>query len=158
MLTVQTILHPTDLSVCSQHAFDVACSLARDKGAKLIVVHVAPPPPEPIEEGVVLARSSELKDHLWKQMQRLQAHDVSIDHRLVEGDPALEIQRIALETKTDVIILGTHGRSGLSRLLMGSVAEDIVRSAPCQVVTVKTPLPALPSLRPSAQEVATTGT
>jgi len=64
----------------------------------------------------------------------------------VEGDVATEILRLAQETGSDLIVMGTHGRTGLARLLMGSVAEQVVRKAPCPVLTVKTPFPAAPAL------------
>jgi nucleotide-binding universal stress UspA family protein len=64
---------------------------------------------------------------------------VTVEHHLKEGDPATEILRLAEERKVDVIVMGTHGRTGLGRLLMGSVAEQIVRKAPCPVLTVRLP-------------------
>ncbi len=64
---------------------------------------------------------------------------VQVEHRLEEGDAASEILRVAREGKCDLVVLGTHGRTGLRRLLMGSVAEQVVRQAPCPVVTVKAP-------------------
>jgi hypothetical protein len=60
---------------------------------------------------------------------------------LLVGDPASAILRVTQELPADLIVMGTHGRTGLGRLLMGSVAEQVVRKAPCPVVTVKTPLP-----------------
>jgi nucleotide-binding universal stress UspA family protein len=67
---------------------------------------------------------------------------VPVEHQLLfVGDPAAEILRVAQAVKADLIVLGTHGRTGLGRLLMGSVAEQVVRRAPCPVVTVKAPLP-----------------
>jgi nucleotide-binding universal stress UspA family protein len=64
---------------------------------------------------------------------------VAVEQRLAEGDPAAEILHLATDTGCDMIVLGTHGRTGLDRLLMGSVAEQIVRKAPCPVLTVKAP-------------------
>jgi nucleotide-binding universal stress UspA family protein len=66
---------------------------------------------------------------------------VLVERRLEEGDPIGEILRAAAEVPCDLIVMGTHGRTGLARLLMGSVAEEVVRKAPCPVVTVKTPFP-----------------
>jgi nucleotide-binding universal stress UspA family protein len=59
---------------------------------------------------------------------------ITFEHRLVMGDPATEIVRVAEEEKAELIVLGTHGRTGLSRILMGSVAEAVVRHAPCPVL------------------------
>jgi universal stress protein A len=61
---------------------------------------------------------------------------------VAEGDPAEMILRVAEEVHADLIVMGTHGRTGLSRLLMGSVAEQVVRRAPCPVLTMKAPFPA----------------
>ena len=60
--------------------------------------------------------------------------DISFEHRLVMGDPASEIVRVAKEEHPELVVLGTHGRTGLSRILMGSVAEAVVRHAPCPVL------------------------
>jgi hypothetical protein len=66
--------------------------------------------------------------------------DARAERRLEEGDAVTEILRVAEEAPADLIVLGTHGRTGLARLLMGSVAEQVVRRAPCPVLTVKAPL------------------
>jgi nucleotide-binding universal stress UspA family protein len=146
MLQIRTILHPTDFSTRSGHAFELACSLARDRTARLIVLHVlerpliaytgvmmAPPPPPPREEERQAVR---------EQLLRIQATDPNVhsEHRLEEGDASTAILQVAQEAKCDLIVMGTHGRTGLARLLMGSVAEKIVRGAHCPVLTVKIPL------------------
>jgi nucleotide-binding universal stress UspA family protein len=144
MLTIQTILHATDFSEPSQNAFHLACSLARDHGARLVVLHVEPPPilafggvmtpPPPPEPN---------RAELLAQLRELRAPDpkVRVEHLLAEGDAADEILRVAQGMHSDLIVLGTHGRTGLGRLLMGSVVEKVVRKAACPVLTVKTPLP-----------------
>jgi nucleotide-binding universal stress UspA family protein len=83
-----------------------------------------------------------LKVELRLQLQALKVEDgdIQVERRLEEGYPGAIIPRIAGETKADLIVMGTHGRTGLSRLLMGSVAEQVVRKAPCPVLTVKVPL------------------
>ena len=143
MLSFRTILHPTDFSECSNYAFHVACSLARAHGTRVILVHVTSDlvalvpfvtlPPDP----------SDIREQLQKQLSDLQSSepDVRIDRHLREGDPGTEILRLAQEIKCDLIVMGTHGRTGLGRLLVGSVAEQVLRKAPCPVLTVKTPLP-----------------
>jgi nucleotide-binding universal stress UspA family protein len=69
-----------------------------------------------------------------------QAHpSLTILHRLVDGDPASHILNISESAKADLIIMGTHGWTGLSRLLMGSVAEKVMRKAPCPVLTIRMP-------------------
>jgi nucleotide-binding universal stress UspA family protein len=140
MLPIRTVLHPTDFSAYSDFAFRLACSLARDYGARLVVVHVVTPPAVAYGEfAVPLELPSE--DELRERLQRVQAGDpkIQMEHHLLRGDAASEILRVAEETKCDVIVMGTHGRTGLGRLLMGSVAEQVVRKATCPVVTVKAP-------------------
>jgi len=65
--------------------------------------------------------------------------NVRAERQLVEGDPVSEILRVAREMPADLIVMGTHGRTGLERLLMGSVAEEVLRKATCPVLTVKRP-------------------
>ena len=148
MIPIKVILHPTDFSPRSEQALQLACALARDAGARLIVLHVlerplivyggvalAPPAPRPSEEERRQRR---------EQLQQVRPADpaIAVEHRLEEGDPATAIVQVAQETGCDLIVMGTHGRTGLGRLLMGSVAEKVLRDAPCLVLTVKAPLPA----------------
>jgi len=156
MLAIRTVLHPTDFSERSEYAFRLACSLARDYGARFIVLHVAEPPAAIAGEGVFIPSPEEDLEPLRERLLQLRPPDpkVPVEHRLVEGTAATEILRVAKETQCDVIVLGTHGRRGLGRLLMGSVAEQVVRRAPCPVVTVKTPLPATMSSEESTSESA----
>jgi len=146
MLSFQTILHPTDFSTNSAAAFQLACSLARDHGARLIVLHVAAPLVAIYGDGIVpVALEPEVqREGLAEQLHQVQPQSgqVRVEHRLADGDPALEILNAAQQSKCDLIVLGTHGRTGLARLLMGSVAEQVVRKAQCPVLTVKTPVPA----------------
>lgn len=140
-MNAKKILFPTDFSHCSDAALGVATSLARDTGAKLLIVHIEEPPmaygggemyyglPDPASEDLqaMLARVKPLDD------------SVPFEHHLVVGDPAGSIVRLAEEQNADLIVMGTHGRTGLSRLLMGSVAEAVVRKSPCPVFTYKEP-------------------
>jgi universal stress protein A len=139
MLPIRTVLHGTDFSESSAAAFRLACSLARDYGAQLIVLHVQPPAVAIGETGGFYLNPEGERDELMKELRGLSPEDpaVIVDYRLAEGNAADEILRAAQETDCDVIVLGTHGRKGLGRLLLGSVAEQIVRTAPCPVLTVK---------------------
>jgi nucleotide-binding universal stress UspA family protein len=141
MLRIRTILHPTDFSKHSDYAFQLACSLARDYGARLIIVHVAEPPLPIYGEGLVLPPPQVPKEPLLAKLDQLLPQDPKLqaEHRLLEGDAATGIRRAAQESKCDLIVMGTHGRTGLGRLLMGSVAEQVVRTSSCPVLTVKTP-------------------
>jgi nucleotide-binding universal stress UspA family protein len=136
MLPIHTILHPTDFSEFAVNAYGLACSLARDFGARLIVLHVDPPP---VCHGERVARRQEdYTETLWEEMHRVAPDQpkVSAEYQLLGGDVAAEILRTAREKDCDLIVMGTHGRTGLRRLLMGSVAERVMRQAPCPVVTV----------------------
>jgi nucleotide-binding universal stress UspA family protein len=143
MLALKTILHPTDFSPRSEYAFRFACSLARDHGAKVVVLHVAVPTPVvSYGELVVEPDAAEHVEQLWTALKQIRSPspEVKLEHRLEEGFAASEILRVADELQADLIVIGTHGRTGLGRLLMGSVAEQVVRKAVCPVLTVKGPL------------------
>ena len=145
MLPIRTILHPTDFSGNSGAAFQLACSLARDHGARLIAIHVVVPPIATFVEGGAMLPELEVdRDELMRELQRLQvkAPDVAMEFRLLDGAPDIEILAAAKETACDLIVMGTHGRTGFGRMLIGSVAEQIVRKGPCPVLTLKSPLQA----------------
>jgi nucleotide-binding universal stress UspA family protein len=133
------ILHPTDFSVGSLAAFDVACSLARDQKAKLIILHVAPLPVT-LDE-VAATRKPGYRDDLRAELQKIRPANPQIEavYLLAEGDPENAILNAATDHVCDLIVMGTHGRTGLGRLLMGSVAEHVVRKATCPVLTVRSP-------------------
>lgn len=135
------IVFPTDFSTASDSGLEQATRLARQAGVKLVIVHVAEPPlaygggelyygiPEPNEQA------------LAKMLERVRPTDPSVacEHHLVRGEPAHEIVRLAEQVKAAMIVMGTHGRTGLMRLLMGSVAEAVVRRASCPVLIFKPP-------------------
>lgn len=148
MPVIQTILHPTDFSDNSRYAFQTACSLAKENKSLLVLLHVIPPsvsplltelPPNPL-------LPAESQESLKGRFSWPQPPDAAIrvEHRVAEGDAAPEILRLAQALPCDLIVMGTHGRTGLSRLLAGSVAEEVLRNAPCPVMAVKTPLRAAP--------------
>jgi nucleotide-binding universal stress UspA family protein len=138
---IQTILHPTDLSDRCAEAFRVACSLAKDHAARVIALHV----PEPKSAPVGMAPSPPLPEghrggmEEWLCRSHQLPPGVQLECRVEEGDVSTGIVSAARSTACDLIVMGTHGRTGLGRLLMGSVAESVLRTAPCPVVTVKTP-------------------
>jgi nucleotide-binding universal stress UspA family protein len=148
MAVIRTILHPPDFSPHSDYAFAVACALARGYDAQLFVLHVAPPPDIAFPGG---PPPENYHPELTAALHRIQAPDprVRLRHRLVEGDADEEIVQTARDIHSDLIVMGTHGRTGLGRLLVGSVAEWVLRRAPCPVLTVKLPAP---SEEPSAEQ------
>jgi len=133
------ILFPTDFSTASDAALEHAAALAKSAGASLLIVHVEEPPlaygggelyyglPEPDPERIL------------RMLEDVKPNDASVPytHRLTMGDPASEIVRIAEDDAAEMIVLGTHGRTGVTRLLMGSVAEAVVRRAPCPVLVYR---------------------
>ncbi|MFO0866219.1 MAG: universal stress protein [Gemmataceae bacterium] len=141
MLRLDTIVHPTDFSESSRFAWHMACALARDHGARLLLVHVKPAsivvfaegpmPPDPVDE-------EELKTKL-DAMQPTSPHLV-VERYLIDGDPARAIVEFAERKGADMIVVGSHGRTGIPRMVMGSVAELIARRAACPVMIVKTPV------------------
>jgi nucleotide-binding universal stress UspA family protein len=131
----RTVLHPTDFSERSEAAFQLACGVVTD-GGRLVVLHVAS-----AARGSPVAQPGGYHEGLRNDLQRLQAPDpeTHLERRLEEGDAAAEIVRVAHEINADLIVMGTHGRTGLARLLVGSVTEEVLLKAPCPVMTVKQP-------------------
>jgi nucleotide-binding universal stress UspA family protein len=157
MLPVHTILHPTDFSAQSGYALRLAGALARDYGARLVLLHVALPPMPVYGGEVLVAVPASTHDEERQHLDRLKVPDgVPTERRLVVGVPVEEILGVASEVSVDLIVMGTHGRTGLARLLMGSVAEQVVRKARCPVLTVKTPFPEALPLPGLTQEEAIT--
>lgn len=137
MLALRTILHPTDLSDATQPAFRLACSLARDYGARLVVLSVYPPPVSGAE-AVDLGRPENALDDLLTQLRQLKPEpQVHVEYLVAEGRPVDQILATANSIHADLIVMGTHGRTGLRRVLMGSVAEAVNRKAVCPVLTVR---------------------
>jgi nucleotide-binding universal stress UspA family protein len=136
MFPIKTILVVTDFSAMSEQAFRYAGALARDHGAQLIALHVVPPP---ITSAAVFLDESDFAAR--EALNTLNLPGVAIDYRVMEGRPATTIVQVACDTGCDVIVMGTHGRGGMVRMLMGSVAEEVVRKAPCAVITIKATVP-----------------
>jgi universal stress protein A len=136
------ILFPTDFSPASEHALRWATSLARDSGATICIIHVEEPPMAyGGGEMYVGFDDASTKEELRRVLVQVVPtdHNVAFDHKLLVGDPADAIVHEAEAEGADLIVMGTHGRTGLTRLLMGSVAEAVVRRAKCPVLTVKQP-------------------
>jgi nucleotide-binding universal stress UspA family protein len=141
MLPIHTILFPTDFSENANQAFPLACSLARDYGARLVALYVLPPP-----AGHERLDARHFPEEYYgvprEVLHQLQAPDdnVRVEHRLEEGPAAQVIIEVAREIQADLIVMGTHGRTGFDRVLFGSAAEQVLREAPCPLLTVKFPV------------------
>lgn len=145
-IAVSEILCPIDFSPSSEHAARFAAALARAIGARLHLAHVLPVPmpsmPMP-ELGLgpqeaMLPPTSRLTSDAREALLRLAA-DLRADHagiHVVTGSPATEIVRLARELGVGMIAMGTHGRTGVAHLLLGSVAERVTRAAHLPVLVV----------------------
>jgi nucleotide-binding universal stress UspA family protein len=146
MLPIRTVLCPTDFSEPSYQAMQVGGELAGHFGAELYVVHVVGPmpviasPPPPVAFNI-LGYQKELeeaaRDALLREVARRIPNEVRVRQIVVTGLAADEIVRLAGETEVDVIVIATHGRTGIRRLIFGSVAERVVRHATCPVLTIR---------------------
>ena len=145
-LSLKSILCPVDFSETSDLAMQYALALARMNGASLTLLHVVAPAMAalPGEAGLLAVPQTDLQEITDACLSRLasiadsiQDQGVPVDFKVVSGVPFLEIARYAGEHETDLIVMGSRGRTGLSHLLIGSVAERVLRKAPCPVLTVK---------------------
>jgi nucleotide-binding universal stress UspA family protein len=139
MLPIHRILHPTDFSEQSAAAFELACALARDYKAELVVLHVYSTSSVYVPDGIAIQVPGDDPYRARVQLYEIQANDprVTVRHVLVEGNPVDQILNQANLEAADLIVMGTHGTSGLVRLLMGSVAESVTRKATCPVLTLR---------------------
>lgn len=140
---LKNILAPVDLSSCSRASLEFACRLAAPFGAKLEVLFVRPASvmtpgaePEPSSSEVLEAARAEL--HRFVASVGI-PQGMSISERIETGDPRERIVAISEAEGVDAVVLGTHGRTGRPRSLAGSVAESVVRTASCPVITVRQP-------------------
>jgi len=143
MFQPQRILCPTDFSETSNYALQVAIDLARQNQAALIVLHVAAtlgPERLTFAEATTRLQPEAHIEALRHELHRVvpQQLDLDLHYLLREGDdPAAVIDQVTREHHCDLIVLGTHGRTGLEYLLMGSIAERVVRISPCPVLVAK---------------------
>jgi nucleotide-binding universal stress UspA family protein len=139
MLNIRRILHPTDLSANARQAFEVACDFAENYNARLIVVGVVQRPrvgPFARFGREVAAARRELQQAL-DDMQATHCN-ICIERRVVEGDSiAEEILRVAEEVNCDLIVMGTQHRTGIERMVLGSVAEEVADKASCPVLPIR---------------------
>ena len=146
MAIFHTILHPTDFDAPSLEAFRVSCALAQQFGAKVVALHVAAPPAVALEDGRVILDPKEPNPvDLWAAYRAVQADNpgVTVQHSVVVGKAGdatrMLMKLIGRNPSRVLIVMGTHGRTGVSRLIWGSRAEEVVRTAPCAVLVVKEP-------------------
>jgi nucleotide-binding universal stress UspA family protein len=143
MLPMRTILVPTDFSCSSANAFAIAGSLAREAGARVILLHVLGEPTFAEGTGLVPFDPAMYRDEMWDKLEHQAAYctGIRLERQLARGKPIPEILRVAEESECDLIVMGTHGDTELRRLLMGSVAEGVAQRAPCPVLSVRASVP-----------------
>lgn len=148
-MNIKRILFPTDFSECSSAALDCASYLASATGARLYILHVdelkdvSVPAIPPVEGGYFYAaawddeRREELQEMLSKTVPTVA--NIAYEHRLLTGSPTVQILQFAEQESVDLIVMGSHGRTGFSRLVMGSIAQGVMRGTKCPVLIVKQP-------------------
>jgi nucleotide-binding universal stress UspA family protein len=148
MIDLHRILVPTDFGKSSENALTYAVAFAQKFGAEICLLHVVqdlavffpeavftmPPPAPPLEQFIAAARTA-----LERVVSGLNVDGVIVHSEIGVGPPFDEIVRVAREKNVDLIVMGTHGHTGLAHILLGSVAEKVVRRAPCPVLTVRHP-------------------
>lgn len=140
-MQVKRILFPTDFSHLGNAGLPLAASIARDQGAELVILHVKEPPVGYVAGELVYDPIETSDEPVKLALQAIKPSDprVRYMHKMVTGEPSTEIVRAAEDEGVDLIVMSTHGRTGLSRMFMGSVAEAVVRRASCPVLTFKQP-------------------
>ncbi len=139
------ILHPTDFSECADQAQQQAIRLAHAMGGEIVLLHVAVESPlygeglmsmKEVREVYAAARKWATAT-LEERAAAIREHGLATRVILKAGVPHEEIVKTAAEERADLIVLGTHGRGGVERFFLGSVADRVIRTAPCPVVTVR---------------------
>lgn len=146
MKRVRRVLHATDFSSASRRAFSSALAIAKSLNAKLTVVYVLSPLVPLVPDQYVDAETLDRYDRQARQWSRKRLDaaartakkaGVKVTTLLRDGDPVEQIVRTARASRTDLIVMGTHGRRGIPKFFLGSVAERVVSRAPCAVMTVR---------------------
>ena len=148
-MQIRTILLPTDFSECGNYALSYAASLARTFRASIICINVIEPIVPTVgysgmTEPLPIADIAEqLEDSAERELPKLaeceECSGLEVEELVVHGEAASEIVRVARERGVDLIVISSHGRTGLGRIIFGSTAESVVRHAPCPVLVVKPP-------------------
>lgn len=153
MKPIRKILVPTDFSPDAEEAFRHAVMLAKATGAGVVVVHVAQPPTVVIDGGRLCTNPTVAPSaDLWEEIRKLKADDpsVAVEHEVIVADrlDVSHVLRIVEAAGCDLIVMGTHGMTGLRQRLFGTLTEQVVRLARCPVMVVKGLAPAEASREP----------
>jgi universal stress protein A len=147
MLSIRRILFPTDFSEPAEYAWPYALTFAQEFGAEVHLVHVVAPPPRLTEayvvdfdpERTVQALTAEANASMDRQVEAATSRGLIFRREVRVGVDYREIIDYATKHDIDLIVMATHGRTGLAHVLLGSVAEKVVRKAACPVLTIKHP-------------------
>ncbi len=144
---MKKILVPTDFSDPALYAFEVAASIARKSGAELHLYHVIEVPDYPEITDIIAYRalgSTNVLEEIEKKLARTAEHnqcsDIEVTYSVDFDTPYEKISRKAGDEQFDLVVIGSHGRQGIDRILVGSTAEKVIQHAPCLVLTVKEPV------------------
>ncbi|HEY9404815.1 MAG TPA: universal stress protein [Pyrinomonadaceae bacterium] len=146
-MIIRSILLPTDFSRCAESALPYATDLARQMKARLVCLHVVETRMPPVGYAAVAEPlpavdiGGQLEESATRELPKLAARGecagLDMEEVIVHGDAAGEIVRVARERDIDLIVISSHGRTGLGRMIFGSTAESVVRHAHCPVLVVK---------------------
>jgi nucleotide-binding universal stress UspA family protein len=147
-MQIRTILVPTDFSEYADYAVTWALQMAADSHAKLILFHAAVPiSPLAFPDSVYLPELRRVEEQMLADAEKRMAECVKqqgssavvVETRVVVGEPVTAICQAAGREQADLIVMGSHGRTGLAQVLLGSVAESVMRYASCPVLVVRKP-------------------
>lgn len=142
-LAVRRILVPVDFSDAASAVLQYAMDIARDRGAEITLLHVVGVAVAPFDPAYGVAADPRVLLDLQRGAEVALAdmaakfEGARVHTRILTGSPSREIVRLAKEMKADLVVIGTHGRTGLRHVFLGSVAENVVRLAPCPVLTLR---------------------
>ncbi|MCA1566551.1 MAG: universal stress protein [Acidobacteria bacterium] len=146
-MIIRSILLPTDFSQCAESALPYAADLARQMKARLVCLHVVETMMPPVGYAAVaeplpaVDMGGQLEESATRELPKLGARQecsgLDVEEVIARGDAAGEIVRVARERDIDLIVISSHGRTGLGRMIFGSTAESVVRHAHCPVLVVK---------------------
>lgn len=146
MISMKNILCPVDYSVYSEMALKYAIEFAEKYQAKLYLMHVLDirvydiTDPDLYDVNIVDEETLvKLRERLLRCVKEDTRGKIAVEALIIQGVPFAEIIKTSKEYKIDLIVIGTHGRTGISHAIMGSVAEKVVRKAPCPVLTIRHP-------------------
>ena len=142
LIDVKLVLFPTDFSEYSLHALKKAVEVAKENNAKLYLIHVIEEPQYWYVEGHIYYHqfAKEMGIEVSARIEKIKEEycgNLDVETTILRGIPYYEIVKYASDKKIDLIIIGTHGRSGLEHILMGSTTEKVVRKSSCMVLVIK---------------------